>query len=101
MSRCTLETTPRFTINLSLVNPTFRLADLHSAAELYGFGIKIFHPWSTDSQLLEQETWEFVHSGRSAFVIIEFTDGQGVEVRDEKRCLQYCRDLADRCILVK
>jgi hypothetical protein len=102
MPGCTLETIPKFTVHLSLSNPTFRLPDLHSAAKLYGFGLKIFHPWSTDdSETSEQETWDFVHSGRSAFIVIEFTDEDGQEVRDLQRCLRYCRQLGERCIMIK
>jgi len=101
MSRCTLETTPRFHLNLSLTNPTFRLADLHSAAKLNGFGLRIYHPWSTDSHISEQQTWEFVHSGRSAFVIIEYTDEHGQDVTDLDLCLKYCRNIGERCVMVK
>lgn len=120
MSRCTLETTPRFSIVLSLTNPTFRLGDLYSAAETYGFGLRLFHPWASTkdtSSAAEEEVTEtgpgtksedeearardFVHSGRSAFVIVEFTDRQGAAVMDEERCLLYCRQLGDRCIMIK
>jgi hypothetical protein len=108
MPGCTIETTPRFTLNLSLTNPTFRLPDLYSTAKLFGFGLRIFHPWNNhevdsdkDDEVSERETWEFVHSGRSAFVIIGFADEEGREVRDLERCLGYCRQLGERCIMIK
>jgi hypothetical protein len=101
MTACTSETAPQFHIVLSLTNPTFRLADLYSTAKLYGFGIRIFHPWSTDSEVSEEETWEFIHSGRSAFVVLGFTDEQGREIMDLDTCLGYCRKLGERSMMVK
>jgi hypothetical protein len=106
MPGCTIETAPRFTLNLSLTNPTFRLPDLYSTAKLFGFGL--FHPWHNnevdkeeDDEVSELETWEFVHSGRSAFVIVGYADEEGREIRDLERCLGYCRQLGERCIMIK
>jgi hypothetical protein len=100
---------PRFYLNISLVNPSFRLPELYSAAKLNGFGLRLFHPWSTSSNANAQYTEEtrvqaenFIDQGRSAFVLLEFTEEKSDRVIfDLERCLRYCKLLAERCILVK
>lgn len=118
MSRLDSTTPPQFFINVSLTNPSFRLPDLYSAAKLYGFDLRIHHPWSAEAEsqsgptsglhaqvdnveARQQQAIDFTHQGRSAFIVVEILDLDGNPIMDLDQCVECCKRLAERCILVK
>lgn len=118
----------RYLLHLARTHPTFRIPDLDSCARFFGFGIRLLatgdHYIAGSSQPASGDTSDWgieakttreledaIGRGKSALVVIEFTEGNGVyqahhgdvpaAAVDVAKTDEWARLLTTRCIMVK